>query len=106
MVEVSPFEVFADAFPEVTAAYRSMKTSGEGSLDEKTRHLIQLAIMVSIGSKGGTCDHVREALDSGASPDQVRQAILLVLGPTGMSRTGRGLAWADEVIETRSAARG
>ena len=103
MVELSPFEVFADAFPEVTEAYRAMRRSAgdAGSLDGKTKQLIQTAIMASIGSAGGTREHVARALDEGATADEVRQAILLVLGPAGISRTSKGLSWADEVIESR-----
>ena len=43
MVEVSPFEVFAASFPEVTDAYREMKRSygAAGPLDEKTKQLIR-----------------------------------------------------------------
>ena len=103
MAEISPFEVFARTFPEVTQAYRSMKSAygTAGPLDEKTKQLIQVAIMVSIGSEGGTRDHTGFALDAGAKPDEVRQAILLVLGPAGMSRTSAGIAWANQVIEAR-----
>ena len=105
MSDTSPFEVFAKTFPEVTRTYRVLKgTYGSaGPLDEKTRQLIQVAIMVAIGSEGGTREHVGFALDAGATPDEVRQAILMVLGPAGMSRTSAGIAWANEVIETRMA---
>jgi len=103
MAEVSPFEVFARSFPEVTHAYRAMKSAygAAGPLDEKTKQLIQVAIMVAIGSESGTRDHVGFALDAGARPHEVRQAILLVLGPAGMSRTSAGIVWANDVIESR-----
>ena len=102
MKAVSPFEVFAESFPEVTKAYRAMRSAygAAGPLDEKTRHLIQVAIMVAIGSEGGTRDHVGFALDAGATPDEVRQAILMVLGPAGMSRASVGIHWANEVIKS------
>jgi len=107
MANISPFEVFARTFPDVTQAYRSLKNTygTAGPLDEKTKQLIQIAIMVSIGSEGGTRDHVGFALDAGATPDEVRQTILMVLGPAGMSRTSAGIAWASEVIDSRGATR-
>ena len=103
MTDISPFEVFAKTFPEVTQAYRAMKSAygSADSLDEKTKQLIQVAIMVSIGSQGGTRDHVGFALDAGASAEEVRQAVLMVLGPAGMSRTSAGLGWANEVMASR-----
>ena len=106
MKAVSPFEVFAQSFPEITNAYRALKSAygNAGPLDEKTKQLIQVAIMVAIGSEGGTRDHVGLALDAGATPDEVRQAVLMVLGPAGMSRTSVGIFWANDVIKARGLA--
>jgi 4-carboxymuconolactone decarboxylase len=103
MKVVSPFAVFAETFPDVIDTYRAMKkTYGEtGPLDEKTKHLIQVAVLVAIGSENGTRDHTGLALDAGASGDEVVQAVLLVLGPVGMSSANNGLVWVREVIETR-----
>ena len=101
MAEVSPFEVFAASFPEVTEAYRSMKRAygTAGPLDEKTKQLIQVAIIVAIGSEGGAKDHAQFAQEAGATADEVKQSILLVLGPAGMSRASAGIGWIDEVLK-------
>ncbi len=103
MSQISPFEVFSQTFPDVTEAYRAMKRTygSAGPLDEKTKQLVQVAIMAAIGSEGGTRDHAKFALDAGATADEVLQAVLMVLGPAGMSRAGSGIAWVNEVIETR-----
>lgn len=103
MAQVSPFEVFSQTFPEVTDAYRAMKRTygAVGPLDEKTKQLIQVAIMAAIGSEGGTRDHARFALEAGATADEIRQAVLMVLGPAGMSRASSGIAWVNEVIKTK-----
>jgi alkylhydroperoxidase/carboxymuconolactone decarboxylase family protein YurZ len=100
MREVSPFEVFSETFPEVTSTYRALKSSygAAGALDEKTKHLIQTAIMVATGSESGTRDSAQRAIESGASRDEVIQAVLMVLGPAGMSRTDAGLRWALDVL--------
>ena len=101
MAEVSPFEVFAARFPEVTDAYREMKRSynAAGSLDEKTRQLIQVAVMVAVGSEGGAKDHAQFALDAGATAEEIRQSILMILGPVGMSRASAGISWVDGILE-------
>ena len=105
MSHISPFEVFAESFPQATEAYRSMKRmyGNAGPIDDKTKQLIQIAVMASIGSEGGVRDHTKLALDAGASPDEVRQAVLLVLGPAGMSRTSVSIVWVNEVISSHSA---
>lgn len=103
MSQISPFKVFSQTFPDVTEAYGAMKRTygADGSLDAKTKHLVQVGIMTAIGSEGGTRDHARFALEAGATPDEVRQVVLMVLGPAGMSRAGSGIAWVNEVIETK-----
>ena len=103
MEVLSPFEVFSKTFPTVVEAYRDMKkTYGTaGPLDDKTQQLIQIAVMVAIGSESGTRDHVGLALDAGATPDEVRQAVLMVLGPAGMSATSAGFTWTNEVLSAR-----
>lgn len=103
MSHVSPFEVFSQTFPDVTESYRAIKRDygAEGPLDEKTKQLVQVAIMAAIGSQSGTQAYAERALDAGATDDEVRQTVLLVLGPAGMSRTGSGIHWVNEVIEKR-----
>lgn len=105
MEVLSPFEVFAKTFPAVVDAYRQMKKTygAAGPLDGKTQQLIQVAVMVAIGSESGTKDHVTFALDAGATPDEVRQAVLMVLGPAGMSATSAGLMWTNEALSAREA---
>jgi len=104
MSVTTPFEVFAKTFPDVVESYRRMKkTYGEaGPLDEQTKQLIQVAIMIAIGSESGTRDHVGFALDAGAGADEIRQAVLMALGPAGMSATSIGLKWANEVIDEKT----
>ena len=100
MRKVSPIEVFAETFPEVTEAYRAIKNAygDSGPIDAKTKELIQIAVMVVINSEEGTREHTRLALEAGATRDEIQQAVLMVLGPAGISRTSAGLGWAREAL--------
>jgi|SRR5690606_33853219 len=70
----------------------------EGPLDEVTIQLIQLASAVAIRSEGAVHSHVRRALHSGASPDQIHHTIVLLTSTLGFPAVMAALSWADDVI--------
>jgi AhpD family alkylhydroperoxidase len=69
-----------------------------GPLDTKTAHLVQLAASVAIHSEGGVHSHVRQALDHGATPDEVRHAIILLTSTIGFPTVSAGLSWAEDIL--------
>jgi len=73
----------------------------EGPLDEKTAHLIQLAAATALRSEGAVHSHVRRALKSGASPDEIRHAIILVTSTIGFPTVSAALSWAEDVITSQ-----
>lgn len=76
------------------------KTAREsGPIDEKTSHLIQLAAAAAIRSEGSVHSHVRRAVEKGASPDEVRHAILLLTSTIGFPTVAAALSWADDVLD-------
>jgi len=70
-----------------------------GPLDEKTAQLIQLAAAAGIRSEGSVHSHVRRALDAGATPDEVRHALILLVSTIGFPTMAAALTWADDVIK-------
>ena len=67
------------------------KEVAAGPLDQKTRHLIQLAAAVAIRSEGACHSHVRRALAAGATPEEAaRQIISAVLNETGREIAAAG----------------
>lgn len=70
-----------------------------GPLDEKSIQLIQLAAAAGIGSEVAVHSHVRRALDSGASPAEIRHALLCLTGPLGFPTASAALSWADDELE-------
>jgi alkylhydroperoxidase/carboxymuconolactone decarboxylase family protein YurZ len=56
-------------YPEIWQAFNSLAQAchNAGSLDEKTRKLVKLAIAVGAGTEGGTHSAVRHATEAGVT---------------------------------------
>lgn len=78
---------------------------GQGPLDVKTMHLTQLAAAVAIRSEGAVHSHVRQALSTGASPEEVYHAIVLLTSTVGFPAVSAALSWAEDLIEDQPPAR-
>jgi 4-carboxymuconolactone decarboxylase len=87
---------FIDA---VEALGRTLKE--QGPLDTKTAHLVQLAASIAIHSEGGVHSHVRRAIDSGATPEEIYHAIILLTSTIGFPTVSAALSWAEDVLGKR-----
>lgn len=72
-----------------------------GPLDPKTSHLVQLAAAAAIRSEGSVHSHTRRAIEAGASPDEIRHAILLIASTVGFPTMSAALSWANDIIEEK-----
>ncbi len=70
-----------------------------GPLDEKTAQLIQLAAAAGVRSEGSVHSHVRRALDAGATPDEIRHALILLTSTIGFPTVAAALSWAGDVLK-------
>jgi 4-carboxymuconolactone decarboxylase len=70
-----------------------------GPLDDKTGHLIQLGAAAAIHSKGSVCSHAARALSSGATPAEIRHAIIILTSTIGFPTVAAALSWVDDMIE-------
>ncbi|MFN3533698.1 MAG: carboxymuconolactone decarboxylase family protein [Candidatus Brocadia sp.] len=87
-------EKFFNAIEELGKVVRQ-----EGPLDEKTAHLIQLAAAATVHSEGAVHSHVRRALETGVTPEEIYHAIILVTSTIGFPTVVAALSWADDIIE-------
>lgn len=97
-----PPEVVQKHFPDVHARFMHMRGAipETGPLDAKTRELLLLAAMTVGRQSGGIKTHTRLALQHGATPEEVRQAIVVTFGASAsIGQVGEALMWADEVLE-------
>ena len=73
-----------------------------GPVDEKTSQLIQLAAAASIRSEGAVHSHTRRALESGAHPEEIYHAIILLASTIGFPTVSAALSWADDIIRKKA----
>jgi 4-carboxymuconolactone decarboxylase len=87
--------------PDFISAVEALGTAAQssGPLDPKTVHLIQLAAAAATRSHGGAHSHTIRALEAGATPEEVRHAVIVLAGTIGFPSAAAALAWVDDVIE-------
>jgi alkylhydroperoxidase/carboxymuconolactone decarboxylase family protein YurZ len=95
-----PYQDFLDKYPEVGKSYEALGKAvhAAGPLDEKTRALVKLSISVGAQREGAVHSHVRKALASGASPEEIRHAVLLALPTLGLPAMMAALTWVEDVL--------
>ena len=69
-----------------------------GPLNDRTAHLVQLAAAAAVRSEGAVHSHVRRALQAGASPEEVRHALMLLTSTVGFPNVMAALSWAEDVL--------
>jgi alkylhydroperoxidase/carboxymuconolactone decarboxylase family protein YurZ len=91
---------FQQEYPAFFAAWDALGTAvrAAGPIDLRAAHLIQLAAAAAIRSEGAVHSHVRRAIDAGASPEEVRQALLLTAPTIGFPNVIAALSWAEDIL--------
>ena len=99
---------FAAKYPKVWKVYSKLgeECTNAGPLKEKEIHLIKMGIYGSKKQETPFKTHVRLALRSGTSEDEVSHAILQILTSEGLGPTVRVWNWANEVIRDEARKKG
>jgi alkylhydroperoxidase/carboxymuconolactone decarboxylase family protein YurZ len=89
-----------EAFP---AYFEALEKLGEtlrefSPLTDKTMCLINLAAAAAIQSEGSVHSHTRRAMENGASPEEIRHAILLLTSTIGFPRTMAAMSWVNDLL--------
>ncbi len=84
---------FIHAVEELGTAIRQA-----GPLEDKIAHLVQLGAAATLRSEGAVHSHARRALESGATPEEVRHAVMLVTSTIGFPNVAAALSWVDDVL--------
>ena len=94
------FQKFKKEYPRVAGAYDALGAAVHkaGPLDEKTRALIKLGISTGARLEGAVHSHVRKALASGVTPDEIRHAVMLALPTIGLPSMMAALSWVEDVL--------
>lgn len=98
------YTTFVAHHPEVAEAFSKLgEACNAGPLDEKTRHLIKLGIATALQAEGAVKGHARQALDAGATVEEVRHAVILAIPTMGFPRMIAAMGWVNEVVDARTA---
>lgn len=69
-----------------------------GPIDAKTAQLVQLAAAAAVRSEGSVHSHVRRAREAGATPEEIRHALILLVSTIGFPTVAAALSWADDLL--------
>jgi 4-carboxymuconolactone decarboxylase len=95
------FKSFTETYPELAEAIEQVGklSSQAGPLDEKTKHLVQMGIGLGVGSKGGVRSHARQALEAGASREEILHALLSGTSTVGFPAMIAAYGWARAALD-------
>lgn len=95
------FKAFIQKFPALGDAHEAVDraTQEAGPLERKTLELIKIGICLGAGLDSALRAHVRRAVQSGATEQEIEQAILLGMNSCGFPRTVAAWSWAQEQFE-------
>jgi len=99
-------DAFRDSYPEFWSDEllpffrRVYEVAG---LDTKTTELIVTSLLALRGWETGIRVHALQALDAGATEDEVRGAVLITLVLGGIHRAAAGLNVVEQALATRRA---
>ena len=99
--ELETYQRFRKQYPDYFGAIEALGTAVRqaGPLDEQVVQLVQLGAAAAIRSEGAVHSHARRALEAGASPEQVRHAVLSITSTIGFPTVIAALSWVDDVLE-------
>jgi alkylhydroperoxidase/carboxymuconolactone decarboxylase family protein YurZ len=95
---------FEQQYPAVWQAFTQLAQAcheTSGPLDEKTRRLVKLAVAVGTRHEGAVHSAVRHALDSGITPEELRQVAVLSITTIGWPAAHAAMTWIEDVIGKR-----
>jgi len=88
-------------YPQYVAAVEALGELSRhlGPLDEKSLQLIQLGAAAAIRSEGSVHSHVRRALKAGATPDEIRHALLGLTSVIGFPTVTAAMSWGEDILD-------
>ncbi|WP_372881128.1 carboxymuconolactone decarboxylase family protein [Psychromonas sp.] len=95
------YQSIKQRYPEISDALSNLGSAVRkaGPLNDKTGHLIQLAAAAAIRSEGAVHSHTRQAVDAGATAEEIQHAVLILTSTIGFPAVSAALSWVDEVLE-------
>ena len=100
-IPVKQYHKMKERHPQLLDAVDTLGVAAAkaGPLSKKARQLVQLAAAAAVRSEGAVHSHARRAVEAGASAEEVRHAILLLISTIGFPTVAAAMTWADDVLE-------
>jgi AhpD family alkylhydroperoxidase len=95
------FKDFIAKFPALGEAHEEIAraAAAAGPLDARTCELIKIGLSIGAGLESAVRSHVRKAMQAGATPAEIEQAVLLAKNTLGFPRTVAAWTWARTQID-------
>ena len=95
------YKDFISKFPLLGEAHESVAKAVDavGPLDARQCALVKMGICLGANLESAFRSHVRRAIQHGASPQEIEQAILLGMNTVGFPRTVAAWQWAWKQIQ-------
>jgi alkylhydroperoxidase/carboxymuconolactone decarboxylase family protein YurZ len=95
------FQKFKKNYPQIASAYENLAAEchKSGPLNKRERNLVKLGIAIGSCLEGSVHSQIRKGLDSGMSPGEIRQAVLLATTSIGFPAMMAALDWAEDILE-------
>lgn len=94
------FLAFMETYPAIGKAYNDMSAAvaEAGPLDAKTCAFIKLGICIGNGLEGAAQSQTRKALEAGATPEEIRHAVLQATTTAGFPTMMRAMTWVEPLL--------
>ncbi|SNS87225.1 carboxymuconolactone decarboxylase family protein [Antarctobacter heliothermus] len=88
----------AEQHPDLWTAYAALgeACAKAGSLTDRERRLVKLALAIAANSEGAVHSHSRRARSEGIPEDAIQQVALLAIGPLGLPRAVAAKTWIED----------
>jgi 4-carboxymuconolactone decarboxylase len=93
------FEKMFSAFENGAELARS-----SGPLEKKITHLVQLAAAIGVRSEGAVHSHARQALEAGASMEELYHVVNLMISTLGFPAAAAAFSWINDDLKAREGA--
>lgn len=94
-------------YPKVCLAYDALGEAARqaGPLDTRTQALVKLGLALGARLEGASHAHVRRAVESDCTPDEIRHVAALAVTTLGFPAMMIALGWVEDILSRPKATR-
>ena len=91
------YSAFITRFPKLAEAWQLLRQAGEsGPLDQRSVHLVKLAVAIGSMREGAVHSAVRKALSAGATREEIDQVVALAASNIGLPSAVAVSTWVQD----------